>query len=145
MTNFVYLELSIWPTGSHYYARLAACGGLKYQLEHNITDYQAKQMNKSDGSRNWRRGMLSNRFLSKEDAIAVAKQLWKKWQKDAKVLILGNSSIIEPQPVLVGPKAYKDKVNRMVEQFKEMKSDRLETAMIQDRLNKLNYKYGFRR
>lgn len=148
MSDFVYLELSIWPTGSHYYATLRTIGGIKLELDHNITDYQARQMNKSDGSSTWKRGMLSTRFLTREDAIARARKVWKTWQPRAKVLILGSCAVIDPQPVLVAPRVYKAKVNRMVELMEKIggwDGDRMESAMIADRLIKLNYKYKYRR
>lgn len=150
MISFVYLELAIWPDGRHYYAKLVCAASHRdtYNLEHNITDYQARDMNKRDGTSNWKRGMLSARFMSREEAIATAKKVWRKWKPDAKVLILGSSAVLDPQPVLVGPKAYKAKVNRMVELLEKIggyEGDRLEAGMIFDRLVKLNHKYKFRR
>jgi len=118
MKPCVYLELDSYSVGVHYYARLKGYVDGKYtsiNLEYEITAAQAQRFNRHErASFKWEKGMITARFWSEEDAKAKALEVYKEHFPNAKILICGSSSVVEPQEVLDGPKKYKEQVNELV-------------------------------
>lgn len=151
--NVVNVEISSYRGVSlgaeHYYASLSfydADGEYKIkELRHRLTAKQAKALNKKDGvSGCYKPGNMTERFDTAEDIQQIAIETFKELVPHAIVLTCGRSAVVAPQLVLVGPKGYKAKVNKLAERYKELDwdTDGKELQAICDEFDALNNKYG---
>ena len=112
--QIVYLEITSWYGISigaeHYYGKLSGSDTV-VELERTLTSRQAKELNKKDSMKYLKEGSKTGRFDTKEEIIEVALFEYKKHFPDAKILILGRSSLAEPQKILDAPKQIRDKGN----------------------------------
>jgi len=129
--NIVFLTITFWVNtcamGKHYYGRLRSFNGKWFDVVYKLSKEDAKDMNKGWLSKDtkdyigYNEGEESERFISKERLIAEARKQFKKYFPKAKVLVLGDRAVIEPQEILVGPREFKIKINRLVRRAKELK------------------------
>jgi len=130
--NIVFLTISSFIGTSvgaqHFYGRLTPLEGdqefdVKYRLskedaEHiNKFSFATKEFRESIG---YEEGELCSRFRSRKKVIAEAKKQFKKDFPKATVLVLGRSYVVEPQEILVGPRRFKTKINRLAKRAKEI-------------------------
>lgn len=122
--KIVHLEITSWRGLSlgaiHYYGELIGHKREKYttiKLEQKCTRKAAIEENKKAREMGLpgrtRPGELTNQFDSKEQLRKFAIKHWKEHFPKAVILIEGNSSTVEPQPILIGPKEIKDRVNKL--------------------------------
>lgn len=131
----VYLEISSYiglsPGASHFYGRLTRGGGDDHiDLVYSLSEKQATEINKTyrrlypgDDLLLVRPGQKYSGFFSKEAIIKQAKKEWKKHYPDGELLILGRSSVADPQHVLEGPTEIKDKINAWYSRCEELEWD----------------------
>jgi len=124
MKQCVYLETQSYSVGVHYYACLVGKVDGKYtkiQLEYPITAAQARRFNVHDRDTfEWKKGHVTSRFWSEEDAKDKALEVYKTHFPDATILIHGSISVLEPQEIVDGPKKYKEQVNELVKLTDEL-------------------------
>lgn len=121
-----HLEITSWVGtsaigASHYYGRLRVNGHEEVQLERILTTSEARQMTKddrrlSDGGDfyRWKAGQSTNRFFSEQEVIDAAVACLKDQHPEVTVLFRGNSGVLDPQPVLIGPDELKAELNGLV-------------------------------
>lgn len=129
----VHVDIFWWGVsvgGEHYFGHLKCfdCPGTdgmqNIDLEHPLSSGEARFLNKKDkvrsGSGGYRKGTMSNRFLSEGDVIEVAREVWKEHFPEADILVFKGSGISEPTLVLEGPKKIKDAINRLVKKNEKL-------------------------
>lgn len=134
----------------HYYGILRQlCGGRSVDVTHKLTQIEADRLNKKwltkdmreSLSAGYQKGECSSRFFSREAAINAAKKQFKKCFPKAAVLVLGSSGVVEPQRILVGPKEFKDKINKLVKKYDKLdwdiRTDRKEIEELEKKWEKL--------
>lgn len=116
--NVVYLRITTWVgspvvmCAEHWYGKLS-CGGSGYgadrvppeevEVEYVLTKKDAARLNKEDEWATYKAGGKSTRFFSKESLIDAALSCWKQHFPSTLLLIEGDPSVWEPQPILDGP------------------------------------------
>jgi hypothetical protein len=126
-----YLKILTWADSlivmfaEHYYGTLYFGKDDKVEFEYRLTQSDAKHFNKSEKDCivpmkvRYRSGQSSKRFLDKGLLIQMGIDEFKKNSRGCKLLILGDSSICDPQKVLVGPENLMDRMNRICEEFEK--------------------------
>ncbi len=117
----------------HWQGALFTCGDREgVEVTFTMTQADADAANKEDGpydspediacgyQGSYRAGSTSTRFLSKESLLEAALAMWRTLCPKASVLIEGEATIIEPQPILVGPQSIKDRINAIWAQCEEL-------------------------
>lgn len=95
---------TVWYA-EHYYARMV-CNGVTEDLRYVMNAKEAKALAKSDPTDPYpyKAGKDTARFLSEDKLKSEAISQYKAMFPGANLLVYGDSSVIEPQPILDGPK-----------------------------------------
>lgn len=121
-----HLEITSWVGtsaigASHYFGRLRVNGHEQMELERTLTASEAKQMTKDDRRNSgggdffrWKAGHKTHRFFSEQEVIDAAIAHLKEHHPEVTVLFQGNSGILDPQPVIIGPDELKAELNGLV-------------------------------
>lgn len=115
--NIWVVEFSVFPAGSHYYAKLHAPTGAVgrdglYNLEYTLDEETAAALNRADrrpgwrtaleGDWTWEPGEPANRFITRDHAIEHAVvAFWLAADPDD-VLVAGLSAVLDPQEPIAG-------------------------------------------
>jgi len=132
--NIVFLTISSFvgasPGAIHYYGRLEHLQGDEaVDVTYKLTQKEADRFNvkwKVGGCEDlfgYQEGEKSERFPSEKKLIVAAKKQFKVHFPKATVLVLGSSSVCEPQEILVGPKEFKDKITNLAKQYDKLDWD----------------------
>lgn len=102
-----YVRMTSWVGMSigavHFYAKLKFKDLKEVEVEHTLTKKEAKVLTKKDnaaigyGSYEYEAGDTTGRFDSKEEVFACALEVFEEAGWKAKVLVVGNSSCLNPQ------------------------------------------------
>lgn len=122
----VYLNIQTWIGtaafgAEHYYGRLSYYKGDDYKtcdVTIVIDKEHAARLNENEdkGSPRYRVGYTTIRMFSEEQVIEAAKLMWKNDAPDARLLIMGSNSTVEPQLILAHTSDVDiEKVNRINE------------------------------
>lgn len=111
-TNIVNLEISSFEGISdgavHYYGKLC------YNSEFPKVELQRKLNKRNIGKFRkefYHIGDVTTRFNSENHVIRAAKRIWKKLFPNALVLLVGSSSILDPQKCIDGDPVLRKKIN----------------------------------
>jgi len=124
----IHLEITTWAGMSigaiHYYGKLVGEDEQgeykKVEVEKGMTAREARAMNKLDGTRGlYKAGSTTSRFDRREQVIERALEIWKDHFPEGEILLIGSSSTVDPQEVLVGPEELKTVVNAWVKQYED--------------------------
>lgn len=133
--NIIFVKVDTFAGASvgaaHYYGSLKQLiGGRSAEVTHKLTQIEADRLNKCwltkdmrASSAGYKKGECSSRFFSREVVIVAAKKQFKKCFSKATVLVLGSTGFAEPQEILVGPKEFKDKVNKLAKKYDKLNWD----------------------
>jgi len=132
--HIVFLTITTWVGtcvigADHYYGRLRPLNGNQsFDVSYKLSKEDAKNLNRGIKPENvksigYKEGDESERFRSRKKLIAEAKKQFKKRFPKAKVLVLGDRGIIEPQEILVGPREFKSKINRLAKEYDKLDWD----------------------
>ena len=118
IANAAWLDITTWVGiglgATHYYGTISLRrhwgkhGQKKWEVEKKISRSEAIELNKSEGTAysQYRPGQLTTRFNSEaevlEYAISIFRDKVQKKYPEIKFLVLGNTAIIDPQPIIVG-------------------------------------------
>ncbi len=99
------------PGASHYQGTLKI-DGKEYEVTRPLTAAEAKQLNKEarrDGAtcNIYKKDGPSGRFFSEESLIEAGIEIVKRDHPGVKLLILGDSAILDPQQVIMGDEPLK--------------------------------------
>jgi len=94
---------------THYYGKLI-CKDERIELKRKLNKRNISDFKKE----NYLLGHTTNRFNSEKHIINAAKKIWKKLFPSADVLLLGSSSIVDPQKCLAGNPIIKRKIPQSV-------------------------------
>ena len=106
----VYLNVTSWAGrlsyAAHWYGRLTTwvdndC--ISEDVTYRLNKEDADRLNDSHPYSHAKEGHDSSRFFSYSSVIEYAVQQWKTHWPDAEVLLLGESSVLDPMEVLAGP------------------------------------------
>lgn len=131
---------------THYYGNLASLNETCHSVDvtFKLSKEDAKYLNEiadMKGTIGYKAGESSERFNRREDLIKSAKKQFRKIFPGAKVLVLGNTGYVEPQIILVGPKQFKDKINKLANEYEELdwdrKEDRARISLLEKKWQKL--------
>jgi len=126
--NIVFLTITSWRGTSvgatHWYGRLRSHSGEnEHDVLHTLNKVEAKILCKKRGwspGHGYVAGEKVEGFDSRESVVRTAKRQYKKYFPLATVLILGRCSTADPQRVLLGPKKFKQAINKIVDEFEEL-------------------------
>ena len=122
------LELLDWSAsigGEHITASLKGYRDGKYhdeELQHTLTQAEAARLNLKDrasGAR-YRKGERTQRFETREAAIAEARRVWKQVFPEAKALLVGSFARADAQECLEGPYWFKRGCNGKWRRFEKI-------------------------
>ena len=125
--NIVFLTISSFVGGGvgakHYYGRLRHLqGGDNPDVTYKMTKAEADLFN-GRKKLGYRKGEESTRFSSRRKVINAAKRQFKIHFPKAAVLVLGETGVVEPQEILVGPREFKDRINRLAKRYEKLDWD----------------------
>lgn len=150
--NIIFVKVSTFVgTGVgavHYYGELSQVGGGRsVEVTHKLTQIEADRLNKKwltsemGTLTGYQKGECSSRFFNRESTIVAAKKQFKKEFPTATVLVLGRSSFVEPQEILVGPKEFKTKINILAKKYNKLDwdvvTDRIKIEMLEKKWQRL--------
>lgn len=116
ITSFVGISIG----ASHHYGKLI-CGREHVELRRKLSRDDAEEMNRRWGIDSaFKKGDFTQCFNTEDEIKKLACATFKTHFPDADVLILGNSACADPQIILIGPKAFKDKVNAWYRQAEKI-------------------------
>ena len=129
--EIVFLTVSSWRGVSigaqHYYGRLSLIeGSQSFDVVYKLSKEDAEHFNNFwslEGSKEligYEEGEETSRFRSEKKLITAAKRQFRKHFPNAKVLVLGDRGVVEPQPILVGPRQFKSEINKLAKRAKEI-------------------------
>jgi hypothetical protein len=117
-----YLRITSWAGrvsgAEHWYGKLSGPHKHEHEVQYTLTQAEADRLN-VDGL-DYAAGEESRRFCSKEALIEVALACWQQHFPEARLLIEGNASTIEPQPVLAGPPDIAARINQLWRECEEL-------------------------
>jgi len=129
--HIVFLTITTWVGtcalgATHYYGRLRPLDGdQSFDVNYKMDKEDVKIMNKTwlikDNCLDaYKIGEKSERFRDEKRLIANARKQFKIDFPKAKVLVLGDGAVVEPQEILVGPREFKTKINRLARRAKKI-------------------------
>lgn len=106
------------PGASHYRGRLRI-GKEEIDVEYKLTVKTAKQLNIEDRRAGrtdytYKPGQMACRFFDEESVIKATVEYVQQNHPEIEVLFQGSRSILDPQPVLMGPEPIKTELNKLV-------------------------------
>jgi len=114
----IFLSITTWAgtmaLGIHWYGRFEFREDhqkKEKQIQHKLTAYEARELSEPDFK--YKKGDTTTRFFSREQLLEKAKKEFKVKFPDRKVLLVGESSTLDPQEMLVGPTMLKAKANEL--------------------------------
>ena len=144
--NVVYLRITTWVgspvvmCAEHWYGKLS-CGGSGYgadrvppeevEVEYVLTKKDAARLNKEDEWATYKAGGKSTRFFSKESLIDAALSCWKQHFPSTLLLIEGDPSVWEPQPILDGPSSLMARITTLWHECEELNWENHEHLLAQ--------------
>ena len=111
-----YLNISTWEGISvgacHFYGSLS-CGKKTIDIERVLTKSTASRLNQKRAKDllPYEKGSETALFLSSASVRRRAIATFREHFPKANILVEGRRSVVEPQPVLVGPESLKEQVN----------------------------------
>ncbi len=142
--DVAFLEILTWVGcfGHHYYGTLKF-RKKRFNVTYKLTSKQVKIL--MDGEKHpyffeYKAGEMSERFLDIDLLIRRAKRTWKKELPNAKVLLEGNSGVVDPQKCIGAvDNELKKKLNKLWSAAKEIDywADEEKMQIIHDKWSKL--------
>ena len=124
-----YLRINTWVGSSvccaeHWYGKLV-CGpqdAREIEVQYILTREDAKRLEEGDPcpTNPYKAGETSSRFFSKAALLKAAIACWKTHFPNARFLIEGDPSTIEPQWILDGPEDVRVRVNALFEECERL-------------------------
>lgn len=116
-----FLRITTWVGTSavgaeHWYGRFIYWSRNEIEVEHVLTADEAKRLNDGDGYNTYEAGDTSTRFFDREDLIAAAVECYRTHFPEAKLLIEGDPTTVQPQLILDGPFDLAVKINSIVDE-----------------------------
>jgi hypothetical protein len=147
--HIVFLTITSWVDVSagakHYYGRLRPLNGSQqHDVKFILSKEEALALSIERGMSvdcGYVEGDESERFKSKKAVIATARKQFKIAFPKAKVLVLGDRGVVEPQEILVGPPEFKREINALVKAYDKLdwdysKEDQLEIKQLEEKWEK---------
>lgn len=107
--DIVTLEIASWvgisAGASHCYGFLKSYKDGQYpsiELKKKLTKYDAETLNSIDNHTSYKEGHKSKRFNSEDEVRKEAISIWKSEFPEAKILVEGLTSYVEPKKILDG-------------------------------------------
>lgn len=112
------------PWAEHYYGTIVFDNNCKVSVMYKLDRTEAEKMNKEEimlpSVAAYKPGEMTSRFDDKKRLIAEAIKLFESNSKGFDILIAGNSAIIDPQEILVGPHRLKTEANKLYDSFEKL-------------------------
>lgn len=127
LNEIICLHITSWNGISigaeHYYGEL-----MRYEynedpdieLKRKIKEVtEARYLSKKVGYKGmYKVGDETNCFTTRDQVKKEARRQYKKLYPGAKVIVIGNNGIHEPQEIILGPRVFKKKVNKLWKAYK---------------------------
>jgi len=115
-----YCRITSWAGrvagAEHQYVELHQKGGVEGKtLQHNLTLSEAERLNRRNPSERWAPGEEVNYFFDRGRAVRAAVEQYKLVYPDSVILVDGDPTTHQPQPILDGPPETMELINNLVE------------------------------
>jgi len=130
-SEIVFLKINCWEGVSvgaeHWYGVLRSYderhNRIDTELQRKMTAQDVVHLNKKRGMGHdcgYKVGEFTTCFYTRRSVIEKAKRVFRRHFPRAKVLMLGDAGTAQQQPVIVGPKDFKEPINKLVKEAEKI-------------------------